>query len=84
MSGNTRGTDAPSLTHKTLVLLSTLYKELVKRLNLIFWIPPSCETSNAQTHTEIRSLPKAGHCIDAFAFDSSVNRRRELSAFTMW
>ena len=23
---------------------------------------PSCEISNAQTHTEIRSLPEAGHC----------------------
>ena len=22
----------------------------------------SCETSNAQSHTEIGSLPKAGHC----------------------
>lgn len=24
---------------------------------------PSCETSNAQTHTEIGFLPKAGHCL---------------------
>ena len=44
---------------------------------------PSCETSNAQTHTEIRSLPEAGHCYLAVAFDSSVGWRRELSAFTL-
>ena len=44
---------------------------------------PSCETSNAQTHTEIESLLEAGHCFRAVAFDSSVSRRRELSAFTM-
>ena len=44
---------------------------------------PSCETSNAQTHTEIGSLPEAGHCCIAVAFDSSVSWRRELSAFTM-
>ena len=44
---------------------------------------PSCETSNAQTHTEIGSLPEAGHYGQAVAFDSSVSWRRELSAFTM-
>ena len=44
---------------------------------------PSCETSKAQTHTEIRSLPEAGHCCLAVAFDSSVSWRRELSAFTV-
>ena len=44
---------------------------------------PSCETSNAQTHTEIGSLPEAGHCFRAVASDSSVNWRRELRAFTM-
>ena len=44
---------------------------------------PSCETSNAQTHTEIGSLPEAGHCYQAVAFDLSLNRRRELNAFTI-
>ena len=44
---------------------------------------PSCETSNAQTHTEIGSLPEAGHCLLTVAFHSSVSWRRELSAFTM-
>ena len=44
---------------------------------------PSCETSNAQTHTEIGSLPEAGHCFLAVAFDSFVGQRRELSAFTI-
>ena len=34
---------------------------------------PSCETSHAQTHTEIGSLPEAGHCSQAVAFDSFVN-----------
>lgn len=43
----------------------------------------SCETSNAQTHTEIGSLPEAGHCFRAVAFDSSVSWRRGLSVFTM-
>ena len=44
---------------------------------------PSCETSNAQTHTENGSLPEAGHCLLAVAFNSLVSWRRELSAFTM-
>ena len=44
---------------------------------------PSCETSYAQTHTEIGSLPEAGHCCLAVAFGSSVSWRRKLSAFTM-
>ena len=44
---------------------------------------PSCETSKAQTHTEIGSLPEAGHCGHAVVFSSSASWRRELSAFTM-
>ena len=44
---------------------------------------PSCETSNAQTHTEIRSLPEAGHCLLTVAFNSFVSWRRELSEFAM-
>ena len=43
---------------------------------------PSCETSNAQTHTEIESLLEASHCSQAVAFDSFLSQRRELSAFT--
>lgn len=46
----TRGTDAPSLLHKK------------KKDSISPEITSSCETSNAQTHTEIGSLPKAGHC----------------------
>jgi len=37
---------------------------------------PSCETSNAQTHTEIGSLPKAGHCLLTVAFNSHELRTR--------
>ena len=58
--------------------------EALKRNPCVFNIClPSCETSNAQTHTEIGSLPEAGHCYQAVAFDLSLNRRRELSAFTI-
>ena len=46
----TRGTDAPSLLHKR--RKDRIYLERTS----------SCETSNAQTHTEIGALPKAGHC----------------------
>lgn len=45
----TQGTDAPLLLHK-------------KKDRISLEITSSCETSNAQTHTEIRSLLKAGHC----------------------
>ena len=44
---------------------------------------PSCETSHAQTHTEIGSLLEAGHCYLAVAFDLFVSWRRELSVFTV-
>ena len=36
MYDKTRGTDAPSLTHKASVLISALHKERMKRSNLIF------------------------------------------------
>ena len=46
----TRGSDAPLLLHKR------------KKDRIYLERTSSCETSNAQTHTEIRSLPKVGHC----------------------
>ena len=41
-------------------------------------ITSSCETSNAQTHTEIGSLPKAGHCpLDSRVQTIRTNTRTE-------
>ena len=37
---------------------------------------PSCETSNAQTHTEIGSLLKAGHCLLDSRFESTKIKTR--------
>ena len=72
--GKTRGTDAPSLPHKTKPLLSTQYKEVLRRTICVFdMCLPSCETSHAQTHTEIGSLFEAGHCCLAVAFDLSLS-----------
>ena len=47
-----------------------MYKEDLKQNVSKYWNVPSCETSNAQTHTEIGFLPKAGHCLLDSRFQS--------------
>ena len=42
----------------------------------------SCETSNAQTHTEIGFLSKAGHCFRTVVFNL-LERGRELGTFIL-
>lgn len=45
---------------------------------------PSCETSNAQTHTEIGSLPKAGHCpLDSCFESTQIKTRTERVYYTV-
>ena len=53
-----------------------MYKEDLKQNVSKYWSVPSCETSNAQTHTEIGFLPKAGHCLWTVALSLKKSRTR--------